>query len=175
MNEGYFDKIDSWQKAYLLGFLLADGYNNEKRGVIQVIVSDKDVEVLEFFKKELECDKPIGRVVNKNVSASRIDFCSSIMSQSLKEKGCFQNKTFLLSFPKVKDKYLSDFVRGYFDGDGCFYHCIANRSKGGDVLIGEVSSINDDTKDNRFLETIPRFTSIEEDEPALFCLCNEYP
>ena len=47
--------------------------------------------------------------------------------------------------------------------------------RGGDVLIGEVSSINDDTKDNRFLETIPRFSSIEEDEPILFYLCNEYP
>ena len=43
------------------------------------------------------------------------------------------------------------------------------------VLIGEVSSINDDTKDNRFLEPIPRFSSIEEDEPILFYLCNEYP
>ena len=44
-----------------------------------------------------------------------------------------------------------------------------------DVLIGEVSSINDDTKDNRFLEEIPRFSHIEEDEPILFYLCNEYP
>ena len=47
--------------------------------------------------------------------------------------------------------------------------------KEGDVLIGEVSSINDDTKDNRFLEEIPRFSRIEEDEPILFYLCNEYP
>ena len=47
--------------------------------------------------------------------------------------------------------------------------------RGGNVLIGEVSSINDDTKDNRFLEPLPRFSSIEEDEPILYYLCNEYP
>ena len=55
----------------------------------------------------------------------------------------------------------------------CVYHEFSGR--GETVLIGEVSSINDDTKDNRFLETIPRFSSIEEDEPILFYLCNEYP
>jgi D-lyxose ketol-isomerase len=49
------------------------------------------------------------------------------------------------------------------------------RGSGGNVLIGEVSSINDDKKDNRFLETVPRFSSIEEDEPVFFYLCNEYP
>jgi len=53
------------------------------------------------------------------------------------------------------------------------YHEFSGR--GENVLIGEVSSINDDKKDNRFLETIPRFSSIEEDEPILFYLCNEYP
>ncbi|MDD3169033.1 MAG: D-lyxose/D-mannose family sugar isomerase [Eubacteriales bacterium] len=33
----------------------------------------------------------------------------------------------------------------------------------------------DDHIDNRFHETQERFTSIEEDEPAAYLLCNEYP
>lgn len=49
------------------------------------------------------------------------------------------------------------------------------RAEGGDVLIGEVSSVNDDNTDNRFLEPLQRFASIEEDEEVLYCLCNEYP
>ena len=53
------------------------------------------------------------------------------------------------------------------------YHCFAAR--GGDVLIGEVSSVNDDLTDNRFLEKISRFAAIEEDEEVLYYLCNEYP
>ncbi len=46
---------------------------------------------------------------------------------------------------------------------------------GGDVVVGEVSMVNDDTKDNRFYEKQPRFAEIEEDEPAEVLLCNEYP
>ncbi len=46
---------------------------------------------------------------------------------------------------------------------------------GGDAVVGEVSMVNDDTKDNRFLEKLPRFAEIEEDEAPEYLLCNEYP
>ena len=43
------------------------------------------------------------------------------------------------------------------------------------VLAGEVSAVNDDSADNRFYEPRGRFPAIDEDEPALYLLCNEYP
>lgn len=43
------------------------------------------------------------------------------------------------------------------------------------VLAWEVSMVNDDNTDNRFHEEQARFTHIEEDEPAEYLLCNEYP
>lgn len=45
----------------------------------------------------------------------------------------------------------------------------------GKTLLGEVSKVNDDRVDNRFYEKTGRFPDIEEDEPALFLLGNEYP
>jgi len=45
----------------------------------------------------------------------------------------------------------------------------------GKVLVGEVSAVNDDDTDNRFLEPLPRFSTIEEDEPPLYLLCTDYP
>lgn len=42
------------------------------------------------------------------------------------------------------------------------------------VMIIEVSLINDDKTDNKFLEPISRFPEIEEDEPPLYLLCNDY-
>ena len=45
----------------------------------------------------------------------------------------------------------------------------------GPVLIGEVSMCNDDNTDNRFLNPLGRFPTIEEDEPPYRLLCNEYP
>ena len=55
------------------------------------------------------------------------------------------------------------------------YHDFTVEPGGGPVLLGEVSMCNDDVHDNRFLEPLGRFSSIEEDEPAYRLLCNEYP
>lgn len=46
--------------------------------------------------------------------------------------------------------------------------------EGGDVLIGEVSTVNDDETDNIFREPIGRFATIEEDEPPLHLLVSDY-
>ena len=45
----------------------------------------------------------------------------------------------------------------------------------GDGLIGEVSSVNDDATDNYFLDPLPRFHLIEEDEAPVRLLCTEIP
>ena len=46
--------------------------------------------------------------------------------------------------------------------------------EGGDVLIGEVSTVNDDETDNIFREPIGRFSNIEEDEDPLYLLVSDY-
>jgi hypothetical protein len=52
------------------------------------------------------------------------------------------------------------------------YHTF--RAIDGHGLIGEVSSVNDDDADNYFLEPLPRYPDIVEDEPAARLLCTEY-
>ena len=42
-----------------------------------------------------------------------------------------------------------------------------------DVLVGEVSTVNDDVADNVFLEEAPRFMTIEEDEAPRYLLVHE--
>jgi D-lyxose ketol-isomerase len=42
------------------------------------------------------------------------------------------------------------------------------------VLVGEVSTVNDDANDNFFLAPVGRFPKIEADEPAYRLLCTEY-
>jgi D-lyxose ketol-isomerase len=55
------------------------------------------------------------------------------------------------------------------------YHTFYGQKGKGTVLVGEVSSVNEDDKDNRFLENYGRFPEIVEDEAPLYYLCNEYP
>lgn len=54
------------------------------------------------------------------------------------------------------------------------YHLFAAKPGCGDVIVGEVSAINDDNIDNRFAETRKRFSEIEEDEAIIVPLVNEY-
>jgi len=53
------------------------------------------------------------------------------------------------------------------------YHKFWGEKGKGTVLVGEVSSVNDDTIDNRFYETIGRFPDIDEDEPILYPLFSD--
>ncbi len=46
--------------------------------------------------------------------------------------------------------------------------------EGGDVLVGEVSTVNNDLTDNIFALPIGRFARIEEDEPPLHLLVSDY-
>ena len=41
-------------------------------------------------------------------------------------------------------------------------------------MIGEVSTVNDDENDNRFLEPLGRYPHIDEDTAPTHLLCNEY-
>ena len=55
------------------------------------------------------------------------------------------------------------------------YHDFEVEPGTGNVLIGEVSQVNDDNTDNHFLPPVGRFPEIEEDEPPYRLLCTEYP
>ena len=54
------------------------------------------------------------------------------------------------------------------------YHRFYGEQGHGRVLVGEVSSVNDDTSDNFFYEPAGRFPSIEEDEEPLHLLVSDY-
>ena len=57
----------------------------------------------------------------------------------------------------------------------CLQPCHAHRFWGdGNCLIGEVSKVNDDTHDNCFIDGVPRFDPIEEDEPVDLVLASDY-
>jgi hypothetical protein len=54
------------------------------------------------------------------------------------------------------------------------YHIFWAAEEGGDLICGEVSSINNDYTDNHHLEEVVRYINLDEDEEPEFLLCNEY-
>ena len=96
------------------------------------------------------------------------------------EKNGFSDKKFIVSVDGVS--------REVGPGDKVFltpgesiclepyvYHTFYGRPDLGPVIVGEVSDVNDDNKDNCFLESLGRYPEIIEDEPILYYLCTEYP
>lgn len=55
------------------------------------------------------------------------------------------------------------------------FHTFYGQEGKGDVVVGEVSDVNDDENDNCFFQELGRFPQIEEDVRPLRYLCNEYP
>ncbi len=55
------------------------------------------------------------------------------------------------------------------------YHRFYGEQGKGTVVVGEVSDVNDDEHDNRFLNPLKRFPGVLEDVPPLHYLCTEYP
>jgi DNA-binding transcriptional regulator WhiA len=127
-NAKFFDKIDTIQKAYWLGFLYADGTvsisNGKKKAYrLSVEVAEVDRDFLELFKKTVNADNPIEeveRTVNgKPYSSVRLRLCSKGFVESLIDKGCLSNKSLILVFPEwLEERLVPHFIRGYFDGDG---------------------------------------------------------
>lgn len=115
-DEHYFDNIDTPNKAYLLGFLYADGCVN-KNNVISFTLHRNDKEILEMYASELKATNQITDVKNK--PHVRLAFCSKHMCNTLMSLGCGHNKTSSLKFPDIPEIYKYDFIRGFMDGDGC--------------------------------------------------------
>lgn len=126
INETVFDKVDTEEKAYWLGFLFSDGYNNEHKHQVSLRLQEQDTEVLEKFKVFLNTDKPIYKfyritaVNHKHCVYSELNINSIYLSTQLAYLGCVQAKSLIVEFPMYLPKSLrAPFIRGYFDGNGC--------------------------------------------------------
>lgn len=125
-DEHYFDHIDSENKAYFLGFLYSDGYNNVERGIIELSLQEEDRCILEQFSNLLQNSKPLyfkdRQSKNQNhKNVYRLTLYSKYTSNRLKELGCGQGKTKTLDFPncnQVPRHLMRHFLRGFWDGDG---------------------------------------------------------
>ena len=124
IKENFFDKINTEHKAYFLGFLYADGYNNTDRFSVSLSLKETDAEILIKLNHLLQPQKPLQYVKFKNSNSSnqyRLVIANKHISQQLASLGCFKAKTYKLLFPSKKQvpgRLIRHFVRGYFDGDG---------------------------------------------------------
>ncbi len=121
VNKDFFKKW-SHDMAYVLGFIFADGsIDTNPRGSIYVSIQITDKELLEEIQKVLGSDHKIATRRRKKETEStqyRLQIGGREFCGSLLVHGLTSNKAKTMMFPDIPNKYLHDFVRGYFDGDG---------------------------------------------------------
>lgn len=121
VNEKYFENIDNSEKAYWLGFIAADGciikdkINNTYR--LEISLAIKDLLHLKQFRKNIELEKEV--TIRKDYKSCYIRVNSTSLCKDLIKLGITPAKSKTLMFPKTLNEYTKDFIRGYFDGDGC--------------------------------------------------------
>ena len=123
INKDYF-KTWNGNMAYVLGFWFADGCIYRGR-LFDITVSKKDKYIVKKIKDELQYEGPISDYVDRQ--ACRINFSCKVIYDDIVKLGGMERKSLEISFPNVPKEYLSDFIRGYFDGDGCIRNLKNNR------------------------------------------------
>lgn len=128
--ENYFEQIDNPHKAYLLGFITADGgiVNN----VLSIEIHEKDKELLDFAKNQINPKATLTRTRN----CLRVTFGAKKLGKDLAKYGIIQNKSKILKEVPVQfipSDLLPFYFRGLIDGDGCIQKdgriCIYSGSK----------------------------------------------
>lgn len=129
VDETFFEKIDTEEKAYTLGFFYADGCNSisTHERCISLTQLEQDKDILDKIKLAMKYTNP-NYVVCVQKTNNKVKYTMSIsrrkLSEDIAKLGVVPNKSLILSFPSkdiIPEELLNHFIRGYFDGDGCIW------------------------------------------------------
>lgn len=124
INDNYFNiNNQSHNSAYILGILASDGCVASSQNQIYIELQRSDKEILEKINIELNNERPVKDYHNnsKNYDNSKLYFFSQQIKQDLAQYNIIPNKTAYNNdfMENIESKYYIDYIRGYFDGDGC--------------------------------------------------------
>lgn len=162
IRSDYFKKIDSSNKAYFLGFIMADGCMYQKKDEskhyqFSIKIQERDVNILEKFCEEIEFDKTKIRYrtsTRNNTECKTVeiqinnqDFCKDLINHGIQPQK--SGKEYM---PNCNG-FEVDFIRGFIDGDGWVYKMIPSSSDKPRYDIGFCSTSTQIIKDiNTFIK-----------------------
>lgn len=120
-NRNIFNKIDNEEKAYWLGFIVADGYLNINKHMLRIKLGNRDrSHLIKFIKfiggnEEMLKSEIHSETGNENFYVS---LYSKEVMNDLISLGIEQAKSGKEKVCNIDKKYYRDFIRGLWDGDG---------------------------------------------------------
>jgi intein/homing endonuclease len=120
-NRHIFDNIDTSDKAYWLGFILADGYLNYNKNMLRIKLNGIDEMHLLKFINFVGGDDTMLKVQYHNTTNNKLNYVS-LYSKEIKEAlvslGIRQGKSEKETIPNIPESLHKDLIRGIWDGDG---------------------------------------------------------
>lgn len=133
-NIHYFETVDTYAKAYILGFIAADGaLVPAKHGptiTLTITVKWEDKAILEFIKSEignthklLEIRRPSSYNKSKMIHHVRLAFSTPQIVHDIMKYGITPRKSFTLPniIPNIPEQFRDAFIIGLFDADGSIH------------------------------------------------------
>ena len=163
-EDKYFDSLDTQEKVYWLGFIVADGHFAEH--TLRIILSELDYDHLKKLAHILKVKKikRFERITKKgNVSKMiNLDYNSVHMVRTAIKYNLRGNKAHNPQLGEIykfiPEKYVNHFIRGYWDGDGTLGAYMTKR--------GNYKRATSCTGNHKFLETtnkvISNYTEIKK-------------
>lgn len=136
IDEDYFLDINSDTKAYILGFIYADGNIGGSNYKMSISLQEDDKDILVKMNQAFKSDRPLmyreppkkypNRKPQYTLVVENKKFCQNLMKHGVNPR-----KSYNATFPiQISNKFYKSFIRGIFDGDGCI-----TQSKRGDCHI----------------------------------------
>jgi len=146
VDETFFEKIDTEEKAYWLGFISADGCVYDT--TLKIGLNQADVGHLKKLKKDIKSEHIITETenydkrTNKRYKVCSITIYSKKIVDDLKKLGIVPVKSLILkACPFVPENLLWHYWRGVIDGDGCI--SFDNSTKSWEIGVAGTKEICD--------------------------------
>jgi len=134
IDDNYFAEIDTAKKAYIVGYLFADGHIGRDGRLVSFDTNAEGKELLQSIKEEMNSPKPLLEY-SKHRKNPMWRFCyyKEQHVKDLRKFGVITNKTYDqkgLKYEDIPAEFLPAYARGLLDGDGIFCFSETNRYVG---------------------------------------------
>jgi hypothetical protein len=173
-NIHYFETIDTYAKAYILGFIAADGaLVPAKKGptiTLTITIKYEDKAILEFIKSEIgnshklqDIKRPSGFDSSKMIHHVRLTMSNPQIVRDIMKYGITFNKSLTMGniIENIPIGFRDAFIIGYFDGDGSVHIETKPRKNSRNVLCNDNSLYINIRGTRPFLEGICNHLNID--------------